>query len=124
MRRSTRPLLPGQRAVMGKKEVEIGQAIHDAAAELAEQWATYDVYLQVNTSDTNRERDEATLFVGREPHQIRSLAESGVIYNFDAKTKQLEIGLEDPVRRTGYEVDSVQPMTDHKLCLNCLDALN
>lgn len=109
---------------MGKKEVAFRQAIDNDVDDLVDKHATYDVYLMVNTSDTNREPDEPTLFVGREPYQVRSLADSGVRYNFNMMTDKLKMSLENPIERPEYEIDSVLPVTPHKLCLSCLDALN
>lgn len=109
---------------MGRKEADFAHAMHNGTEDLVDKHATYDVYLSVNLSDTNRESDEPTLFVGREPHQVRSLADSGVRYEFDVKTKNLQISLENPAVRPEYEIDSVVPVTSHRLCLSCLDALN
>lgn len=124
MLRESEPLLPGQRAVMGKKENELGRAIHRATEELTAQNVTYDTYISDTRSHTNRKNPEPSLFVGRVPHQVRSFAETGAYFRFDDEPRKLQIGLEDPISKPEYAIDSFLPASSHKLCLCCYDVLN
>lgn len=124
MRQLTRPLLPGQKPVLGKKEIEWGQAMNAMSMDETGQWKNHDIYLHVNISDINQDLADPTLFVGRNPHQVRSLADSGVTYRFNEEAKRLELGLQDPVLRPEDNFDSMLPGSPHRFCLNCRDALN
>lgn len=108
---------------MGKRETELGRMIHEQAEELVAANG-YDITLHDNRSSTNRKRGEGTLFVGRDPFQVRSLAETGVSIRKDHKSKRLVVELGDPVSKPEYSIDFVRTDDKHKLCVCCHDALN
>lgn len=118
------PLLPGEwPAAMGSREAEFSRALHEQADKVVAE-NHYDLYLHSNTTDTNHKRTDATLFVERTPHQVRSFAETGAWSKVDNEQKRFLIGLNDAVWKPEHAINSFQMSEHHELCVCCLDVLN
>lgn len=124
MERRTKDLLPGQKAVMGEQQIELEQILYSSWIDDTGKWKNYDFFLEAKTSDINQDLFDPTLFIGRDPYQVRSLADSAVEYKFDKEANRVEIKLRNPELKPEDDFDSLLPGTVHKLCLNCRDVLN
>lgn len=83
----------------------------------------WDVMTYANGSESHRNWEDGTLFVRRQPHEVRPPSETGVRYQFTSDGN-VHLHLERLPQRAEHEGQAIQLHTYHKLCQACIDCLN
>ena len=107
----SRPL-PGEFTGYPGRELESMGEMWNSMTTIAER-ENYDVLLHDNRSQSYRNQEDGTLFVGRQPHEVRPPSEIGVRYQITNSSHRPE-----------YEIQALRLHTYHNLCQACVDCLN
>lgn len=113
--------LPGEPTGFPGRQMEFAEQMQGALD--GRDHLDWDVMIHATDSESHRNREDGTLFVRRQPHEVRPPSETGVRCQFTSDGN-VNLHLEHPPQRAEHEVQAIQLHTYHKLCQACIDCLN
>ena len=117
----SRPLPGYTPELMPSRELEISNAMLRALETVS---IDFDVYLRDNRSESYGDEGEGVLFVGRDPHQVRPPADTGVEYGRSEADQTYHLSLNDPPGRAEYGWNSARLNDTYYVCQACRDVFN